>query len=262
MDRVKRLPALLLLVCLCFSLCTLAGCGEEEKLKPTDKFFVNDFADVIDESDENTMYKKGVLLQENTKAQVVAVTVDSLKGQDISDYAVNLGREWELGDKEKNNGVLILLAVEDRQIYIAVGYGLEGALPDSKTGRILDNYTIPYLRDDNFSSGILGAYNAVYNEVCIEYGVPADKGYIPAEQLPQNSSSEETTDVKTVIISWIILFVIVLIYSFVFRKRGMMFIPMGGFGPRGGSGGFGGGGFGGFSGGGGSFGGGGAGRSF
>ncbi|MCQ2478484.1 MAG: TPM domain-containing protein [Clostridia bacterium] len=253
--QLKRILPFCLVLLLCLCLC---GC-EEEKLTPTKEFYVNDFANVLEEDVKSEILSRGAELAEKTKAQVVAVTVDSTDGQEISDYALNLGRDWGIGDKEKNNGVLILLAVSDREVYIAVGYGLEGALPDSKTGRILDNYAVPYFKNDDFSQGMLSVYKAVQNEVYIEYGLEAEEGYVPVEFLA--GDTEEDGNMLPIAISWIIMIAVIFIYIRVFGARGL-FLFMGGprgfgGGSRGGSGGFGG-----FSGGGGSFGGGGAGRGF
>jgi len=257
--RCLKLFAVLTLVCL-----IITGCGDEiptsKELKATEKLFVNDFADVISNDDEQTIYNKGVYLNEKTTAQVAVVTVNTTGDEEIADYALNIGRNWGLGDKEKDNGIVILLSVEDREVYIAVGYGLEGALPDSKTGRILDEYGIPYFSEDEFSKGLLSVYNAVYNEVLIEYGVSPDDGYVPIDKL----SAQEGSDSNEIVGYWIILVIFVVAYLLVSKKRGLFFLiggpPRGGF-----HGGFGGGGsFGGssFRGGGGSFGGGGAGRKF
>ena len=120
---------------------------------PTDRFFVNDFADVISSEDEDRIYQAGVQLYEKTKAQVVAVTVPTLDGMDISDFGVQLGRQWGVGDKEKNNGVLLIFALEERRVRIEVGYGLEGALTDAKTGRLLDQYALPHSEKMIFRAG-------------------------------------------------------------------------------------------------------------
>lgn len=264
-NNIKKILSVILVVFVIFNIATLSGC-EEEKLLPTEALFVNDFADCMDDADEKTICELGTVLKEKTTAEIVVVTVESTGGDDISDYATNLARDWGIGNKEKNNGALILLASEDRDVFIAVGYGLEGALPDSKTGRILDNYAIPYFKNDNFSSGLLETYKAVVNEVYVEYGLEPNEGYVPAEQLAERE--DEDIGAGKVIISWIILLILIAIYTLVFRRRGIIFLPFGGGNFRGG-GGFGGGGFGGFGGGssgggfgGGSFGGGGSGRSF
>ncbi len=239
---------------------TLCGCSFDEGYPtPTEKFFINDFADIVSDSAENEIYTKNAALFDKTTAQIAVITVDSIGGEAIADYALNIGREWGVGDEEKDNGIVFLLALEEREVYIAVGYGLEGALPDSKTGRILDRYGVPYFAEDDFSEGLVAVNNALVNEVYIEYGLSADEGYIPINQLPYE---EEESESPKIIISWGMLLIFLFVYLFLFRGRGIIFFG----GPRGfGGGGFGGGssgGFGGFRGGGGSFGGGGAGRGF
>ena len=234
--------------------------------KPTSQFFVNDFAEVIEQSAEDEIYSKGAALQEKTTAQVVVVTVDTLDGEEPADYALELGREWGVGQEEEDNGVVILLAKTERQIYIAVGYGLEGALPDSKTGRIIDIYGLDYLKNNDFSNGLLEIFKAVVNEVYIEYGEEPEEGYTAIED-----TNEETLEEygARVLVSWVIMIAVVILFILIFGRRRRGFFWFGGPGGFGGGSGFGGfsggsgGSFGGgFSGGGGSFGGGGAGRGF
>lgn len=251
---------------LSFTFC-LCGCAEDEGYpSPTDYFYVNDFANVIDDSEEANMVSKAAALAEATTAQVVAVTVNNLGGEEISSYALELGREWGVGSEETDNGIVILLSVEDREVYIAVGYGLEGALPDSKTGRIIDVYGLEYFKADNFSTGIISVFDALINEVYLEYGLEAESGYVSIENVVTNDSLEDSGG--EVAVSWVALIIILLVLSLLSRRRGGTFFWFfggpGSFGGRGGHGGFGssGGSFGGFRGGGGSFGGGGAGRGF
>lgn len=248
--------AVILLMLFCF-----VGCDEEEEtLKPTKNFYVNDFADVISDEDESQILSKAIALNEKTTAQVVVVTVESLDGKEAWQYALDLGREWGVGDEEKDNGVVILLSESDREIEIAVGYGLEGAIPDSKAGRIIDAYGLEYLKQDDFSKGIKAIADAVINEVYIEYGITPED-YTSLEEKEKAEEVYDDSDWGDII--WII---IILIVTFAFISKGGGFISSGGFG---GYRGFGGGSFGskggsggGFSGGGGSFGGGGAGRKF
>lgn len=255
----KRGVSLLFALLISISLC---GCRESDDfIKPTKEFFVNDFAEVITAQDKQAIYSQGAALQEKTGSQAVVITVEELDGEPIEEYALEVGREWGVGDEEKDNGIVVLLSEKDREIYIAVGYGLEGALPDSKVGRIIDTYAMPKLSTNNFSGGLLDVYNAIVNEIYLEYGIETTPNYIPIENLPE---TQKENSASKVIISWIVLIVLVILYIIIFGGRGGLFI----FGaPRffGGFGGFGGGGhggFGGFSGGGGSFGGGGAGRKF
>ena len=198
------------------------------------------------------------ILDKATTAQVVLVTVETLNGETPAEYALELGRKWGVGNKDSDNGIVVLLSTEEREIYIAVGYGLEGALPDSKTGRIIDLYGMEYLKANNFSKGLFEISNAVVGEVYIEYGLDAQEGYSSIATV----EDEKEEDPASGIVSWSIMIVIIAVISIVFRGRGGIFFMPFPTGRGNHHGGFGGGGFGGFSGGGGSFGGGGAGRRF
>lgn len=252
--------ALLLTISLC-------GCSGEEKYPdPTSEFYVNDFAGVMDEEDKAAFLSKAVALNKATTAQVVIVTVDDLGGDEPAEYAVEIGRKWGVGDAESDNGVVILLSENDREIYIGVGYGLEGAIPDLKADRIIEVYGLESLRNNDFSTGLASIAGAVVNEVYIEYGLQPESGYVSLDQMTVTSGA----DGISVAGSWVIMLVILAIVSLLSRKFGwgwiMFFLSPRGYRYGGfhndnfrGGGGFSGGGF---SGGGGSFGGGGAGRGF
>ena len=247
------------------------GCRDKEAEipSPTEKFYVNDFAGVLSEKDAENIFNAGVNLEKesakvtgsDTGAQVIAVTVASTEGEEIADYALRLGRQWGVGSSEESNGVVILLATEDREIYVAVGSGLEGALPDSKTGRYIDRYGMEYFAENKFSAGMLNLYNAIIREVYAEYSLDVPESVLAPEQY------SDSADAKKVISSWAVFLLVIICLILIGRRYGLI-VPFGffgGFGGRGGHGGFGGfsgGGFGGFSGGGGGFSGGGAGRSF
>lgn len=106
-----------------------------------------------------------------TTAQVAVVTVKTLDGQPIDEYGLTLLRQWGLGNKEKNNGALILVAVDDRQSRIEVGYGLEGVLPDGLTGRIQDQQMLPYFKQGQYEKGIVQGYLTVATTVAKSYDV-------------------------------------------------------------------------------------------
>lgn len=222
--------------------------------KPTKDFFVNDFANVISNADEEKMQQQGEALFKECGAQVVVVTVKSLNGEDLESYSLNLARSWRIGSDKNDDGILLLLAVDERKVRIEVGYGLEGALPDSKTGRILDTYGVDRFKKNDFSTGLAAVYDSLVNEVYIEKGLDPADGYTPVE--------DYSLTTKEKVITYGIIALIVLAFIFTNRgKRKRGFVYYGG--------GFGGGGFsgsgssgGGFSGGGGSFGGGGSSRGF
>lgn len=264
----KKLCLVAALLLLCFSFCGCENKTTATVIAPTKEFFVNDFANIIDTSFKDKMQLLGERLYSDTTAQAVCVTVKSLDGRDINSYAIELAREWGIGSADKNNGVLLILALEEREVRIEVGSGLEGALTDAKTGRILDLYGMEHFREDNFSSGLLAVYDAIVNEIYIEYGLSPDEDYVPLSEREDNAVQNDDIGIAR-----IILIVAVLIIALYLGKKnggrgghsgGIPFFFFGGPGVyRGGrGGGFSGGGFGGFSGGGGGFSGGGSGRKF
>ena len=203
------------------------------------------------------MQSQGESLYSACGAQVVVATVSDLGGDDIESYSLNMARSWGIGDKDENNGVLLLLAVSERKVRIEVGYGLEGALPDSKTGRILDTYGMDYFRNDEFSEGLASVYNSLINEVYIEYGLVADENYTPVRNYSGDDELFSAVVAVFVVIAVIIYLILRRILPFGHRHYRGGFYGGGSFGGgsfRGGGGGF--------SGGGGSFGGGGSSRGF
>lgn len=138
---------------------------------PTQNVYIQDYAGVIDPQAKANMNAIAEELQRKTKAQLVVVTIKSLQGESLEDYSLELLRKWGIGDKNLNNGVLLLVAVDDRKSRIEVGYGLEGALNDSLTGRIQDEYILPYFRQNQYSKGIQNGFNALAQIVAKEYKV-------------------------------------------------------------------------------------------
>lgn len=140
-------------------------------VKPTNEFYVNDYANVLSKETENYIISTNVELQKKTGAQIVVVTVPSLEGLEIEEYANTLFREFGIGDKQKNNGLLLLCSTGERKFRVEVGYGLEGILPDGKTGRMQDSYIIPYLKENNYDEGIKNGYSAFLQEIAGEYDI-------------------------------------------------------------------------------------------
>lgn len=140
-------------------------------VSPDSRFYVYDGAQVLSGETEQYILNNSRELDSKTGAQIVVVTIPSLEGQALEEYATDLFRQWGIGDAEKNNGLLLLCAVEDRQFRVEVGYGLEGDLPDGKTGRMQDSYIIPLLKEDKFDEGIKNGYIAFLQEVAAVYDV-------------------------------------------------------------------------------------------
>lgn len=270
MTRLKRArmrlgrAACILCVCVLFAL--PAGAAGVSYPAHTSDFFVNDYAGVLSDATRNEIVSIGRALDERTTAQVVVVTLKTLGDSDIDDYAVGLLRTWGVGQKGKNNGVLILVSVDDHKDRIEVGYGLEGEINDAKAGRVLRDVMAPQLRQSDYNGAILNSYKTIVGYVCQQYGVSSLSGV----NVQQAASEGNGSGLSTIIIG-VLLFLVFAWMSFrgpfgrgpLGRRgpfnRGRFGGFYGGFG--GGFGGFGGGssgGGGGFSGGGGSSGGGGA----
>jgi len=133
--------------------------------------YVNDFADVIPSEYERKIEQICLELEQKTGAQIADVTIPTLGDNYIEDYAVRLFEEWGIGQKGKDNGVLVLNAIKERKIRIEIGYGIEGIIPDSRAGRIRDQYLIPYLKRGEFGKGHLYTVAAIASEIAKEYGV-------------------------------------------------------------------------------------------
>ncbi|MDI3481797.1 MAG: uncharacterized protein PWQ97_1452 [Tepidanaerobacteraceae bacterium] len=233
--------------------------------KPDTISYVYDFADLIDGSDEEKMKAIARAIDIKTKAQIVVVTVNDLNGMALEDYSLKLLRGWGIGDRQENNGLLLLvnkenlLTARSGRIRIEVGYGLEGAINDAKAGRILDNYALPAFEEKQYSKGITDTFMALAGEVAKEYNLDLSSGELSRLE---NYSRQGDEEIPIGVIAAIIIFIVIL---FIFIPRtgrgkhfkgpfdGPFFGPFGGgFGGGGfGGGGFGGGGFGGGSGGGG-----------
>ncbi len=243
------------LICALSFIFGLTAAAKPDYPNPTNEFFVNDFADCITEQGETEIFSKAENLYNACKAQVVVVTVDSLDGYEIEDYSIGLAREWGIGERDEDSGILLLLSVSDREVRIEVGSGLEGALPDSKTGRILDTYGMEHFRKNDFSAGLTAVQKSLVNEVFIEYGLEPDEDYEPVgdeEELPAG-----------IVIIFVIIMMFIIIRVLGVRQRGGFYgSHRGGFGGFGGFHGGSGGSSGGFRGGGGGFSGGGSSRGF
>lgn len=136
---------------------------------PTRDIYAQDYGNVLSRETENRINRLSTELQSRTRAQIAVVTIPSLEGEPIEEYSLALFRKWGIGDRKLNNGVLILIAVEEKKSRIEVGYGLEGALPDAKTGRIQDEFLRPGIESGDFNTALMNGYLSVLQEVGKEY---------------------------------------------------------------------------------------------
>ncbi|HXB32399.1 MAG TPA: TPM domain-containing protein [Puia sp.] len=204
---------------------TLAARAQDVPPKPNPPTRVNDFAHVMTADQIDALERKLVAYNDSTTSDIVVVTVSDIGNSSIEDYALKILRSWGVGDKKNNNGIVVLADIKDRQVWIAVGYGLEGAIPDVTAKAIIDNEIVPNFKDggtDNYYRGFDLAADALIKAAAGEYKAP--EGYAQGRHRGRSGGN----GLGFFIILIIILFVI--------------FIRRGG-GGRGGGGYFGGGGF-------------------
>ncbi|MDQ8728117.1 TPM domain-containing protein [Bradyrhizobium sp. LHD-71] len=219
---------------------------------------VVDDAGILDAQTKQALTDKLAAVEAKTGQQIVVVTLKSLEGTSIEDYGYQLGRAWGIGQKDKNNGALLIVAPNERKVRIEVGYGLEGTLTDAISQLIIQNGILPRFRAGDFAGGIT---RGVDDMVQVASG-DAEDYQRRAEQRPDAAPQ---IDWATILFA---LFFLYVMYMMMRNARGggqqmnrrggyvgPIFIPSGGSWS---SGSWGGGGGGGFSGGGGSFGGGGS----
>ena len=138
---------------------------------PNPPRLVTDKASILSIQQAEILEEKLVALDDSSSNQIAIVTVQSLNGYDVADYANKLFRDWKIGNKKTNNGVLILVAPNERRIRIEVGYGLEGAIPDITANDIIDNIITPRFKEGNFYAGLDGAVDALAAAAVGEYKV-------------------------------------------------------------------------------------------
>jgi uncharacterized protein len=251
--RAKQVA--LLIAALLASLAIESQAAEVIPPKP-DRYF-NDYAGVVSKEAAYRFNEQLAQFERETSDQVVVAVFPKVQSDsDIADYTQRVAQAWGVGQKERRNGVVLFVFIQDRKISIQVGYGLEGALPDITAYDIRANHIQPYFRNGDYEAGLAAGIDLICKAIRGEY---KGTGKTVAEQRHTKGAPN---------ILFFIIFVVVLIiisrvmrrlggYGYSSGRGGPIFLPMGGGGGGWSSGG-GGGGFSGFSGGGGSFGGGGS----
>jgi uncharacterized protein len=139
--------------------------------------YVNDFANAIDASTTQKLEDLCRALEKKTSAELAIAVVKSVAPLDPKTYAVKLFEKWKIGKKGKDNGILVLLAMEERRVEIEVGYGLEGVITDARAGEILDKYVIPFFKQGKFGEGLYNGAAAIAERIAQTSGQEMGEEY-------------------------------------------------------------------------------------
>jgi uncharacterized protein len=214
---------------------------------------VNDFASVIPPDTRKIMENLAEELLQKTGTAVVVATAQTIGDSDPETYANELYESWGIGKKGEDKGVLVFLALQERRVRIETGYGVEGILPDGLVGSILDEYVVPYLRQNDYGKGLLNGMLAVGQIIAKDAGVTLGDDYSPVNTRNQSGSRKSSGYSFVDYLLMTLFFFLTVIVPFLLITE--MMRRFGRYGGRSGTG-FGGGGFGGGFGGSGGFGGG------
>jgi len=170
--------------------------------RPNPPKLVNDFANVLAQNEVSQLENALVQFARETSTQIVVVTVADLEGNDPGDYAFQLGEKWGVGQKDSDNGIVVLLKPKvgnsKGQVFIATGYGLEGVLPDAVVnGTIIDNEMIPYFKQNDYFGGLVSGIKVMMEISREEYS---------AEEYQQNVQANSGSVVPFFIIVFVLIF--------------------------------------------------------
>jgi len=180
---IKKISLILLLFSFSF---VQAQIEKELPQRPQPAKLVVDYTNTLAPDQKQALENKLVAFDDSTSNQIAIVIVESTGDRDIADFAVALGRAWGIGNKEFNNGILLLVAKTDRKMWIATGYGLEGALPDATAKQIIENEIKPNFKENDFYRGLDEGTDAIIASTKGEYTAPEhyrkgkEKGGVPA----------------------------------------------------------------------------------
>lgn len=189
-----------------FFLTFSAICVQAQTIPENSNRLVTDYTQTLSAEQIARLEQKLIAFDDSTSNQIAVVIVKTVGDHDINEYALTLGRKWGVGGKGKNNGVVLLIALGDRKMSIQTGYGLEGALPDIYTKRIIENDIKPFFKESNYYAGIDAGVDAI---------IALTKGEYKNDR-PSRSKVKEQPDVG--IGAGIIIIIVILI--FILGKRG------------------------------------------
>jgi uncharacterized protein len=216
--------------------------------------YINDYVGEIDAGSAQYIMSVGKELEDKTGAQAIVVVIDTLQGESIESYANGIFREWGIGQKDKNNGLLILLSTKERKWRVEVGTGLEGAVTDIYSSRVMNEIAVPKFKQNQYGQGLRDAYSVLSDNIAKEYAVTLEKNINVPKYTESTKNSNAPKSANGILIIGVIL---IMLLDFIFNKgrvtrfmiKVLFWSAIFGRGGRNGRNGGNGGGFGGFGGG-------------
>lgn len=184
-----------------FLLCVITAMAQD--FPERSNTLVTDYTNTLSPADKQRLETKLVTYNDSTSTQIAVVILKSTGSYDINDYGVQLLRKWGIGQKDKNNGVLVLVAIGDRKMSIQTGYGAEGSLPDIVTQDIIQNDLKPHFKQGDYYGGLDAGTNSIFK---------AMKGEYKAAKKQKQSNGGPA--------GFIFIVIIVVVLILVFRNRG------------------------------------------
>jgi uncharacterized protein len=197
-------PLLRLVIALSATFLLVAAVPAAEPVYPRYSGFVNDYAGVLDEAAKAKLEGLCRELEAKTSAEMALAVVKSVAPLDSKSYAVKLFEQWQPGKKGQDNGLLIVLALDERRVEVEVGYGLEGDLNDAKVGALLDRYAVPYFKEGRFGDGLYNLAAALSGVIAAAAGRELGEEHRPAARTKDNWASNDT--VLSIAVALIVIF--------------------------------------------------------
>ena len=213
---------MLLLIMLLVSLPVLASAAYGGVISQSDSFYVADEANVISSDTEKYIIEKNAELEQLCGGQIVVATVDFLDGMDIEDYAYKLFKDWKIGDEDRDNGILLLLAIGEENYWCMQGKGLESALTSGDIDDILWNYLEDDFASGDYDSGVRSVFDALYDSVADIYGTGGEydgSSDSSAGYDYTSAASDFARIIKMALIVFLVVLLLLIITSIFFGRK-------------------------------------------
>ncbi|MGH4119235.1 TPM domain-containing protein [Clostridium sp.] len=177
--------------------------------------YINDYVGQIDAASAQYIMSIGKELEDKTGAQAIVVVIDTLEGEPIETYANGIFREWGIGQKDKNNGLLILLSISERKWRVEVGTGLEGAITDIYSSRVMNEIAVPKFKQNQYGQGLSEAYSVLLDNIAKEYEVTLDKNINVPKYTESIKNSNTSKSGNGILVIGVIL---IILLDFIFNR--------------------------------------------